>query len=203
MEYIKFTHPFTCIVSGPSGSGKTHLITDIIKYRFKLIDKPIKKIYWYYSQVTFDSNEIRFIKGLPTEKQLVEEKPDLVIIDDLMLEMNPVILNLFTKFSHHLKISVFLLIQNLFFKNPLMRTISLNSQNIIIMKNPRDKTQVLHLAKQMYPGNTKFFIDCYNDATELPYGYIKIDLTPNTPDIYRLSTRIITNPIIYKPCRKI
>jgi len=78
------------------------------------------------------------------------------------------------------------------------------------MKNPRDKSQIMHLATQMYPRNSRFFIDAYNDATEKPYSYIKLDLTPNTPDKFRLSTRLTPeefdnfniSPIYYQPCRE-
>ncbi len=71
-----------------------------------------------------------------------------------------------------------------------MRTISLNCHYIILLKNPRDKTQVLNLVRQIYPTNTKFMIQAYNNATEKAYGYIKIDLSPDTPEEFRIQTRI-------------
>ena len=45
--------------------------------------------------------------------------------------------------------------QNVFIKNEEIRTISLNSHYLLVLKNPRDASQINHLAMQMYPGKTK------------------------------------------------
>ena len=37
---------------------------------------------------------------------------------------------------------------------------------IVAMKNPRDMTQVARLAKEMYPGNTMYAIEAYQDAIQ-------------------------------------
>ena len=71
-----------------------------------------------------------------------------------------------------------------------MRTISLNSHYLVIFRNPRDKSQINHLAKQMYPGNIKFMQQSYDDATSKPYGYLLVDLKPETPDEIRLRTKM-------------
>ncbi|RWS21322.1 hypothetical protein B4U80_03490 [Leptotrombidium deliense] len=116
------------------------------------------------------------------------------------------VVNIFTKGSHHRNISVFMLLQNVFFKSPAMRTVSLNSHYLILMKNPRDRSQIRYLAQQLYPTNIKQLIEAYNDATKLPYTYIKVDCTPKTPDEFRLQARItpdpksgLISPVIYKP----
>ena len=70
---------------------------------------------------------------------------------------------------------------NLFPKNKESRTISLNSQYIVVFKNPRDVSQTTTLAKQMYPGRVKFVQEAFADATSTPYGYI-LNRTP--PRIY-------------------
>ena len=52
----------------------------------------------------------------------------------------------------------------------------------------------------------KYFMEAFSDATNKAYGYIRIDLTPDTPENLRLATRItpeenkfhIFSPIIYK-----
>ena len=81
---------------------------------------------------------------------------NLVIIDDLMAETDARVTTLFTKKSHHANTSVLYLVQNLFPKNKESRTISLNAQYMVLFKNPRDTSQISHLAKQMYPGKVKF-----------------------------------------------
>ena len=35
---------------------------------------------------------------------------------------------------------------------------------LVLFKNPRDKLQILTLAKQMYPGKTDFFLNQYKEA---------------------------------------
>ena len=67
---------------------------------------------------------------------------------------------------------------------------SLNSQYLILFKNPRDATQITHLAKQMYPGRTKFMIEAFRDATSKPYTYLAIDLKPETEENMRLRSGI-------------
>ena len=57
------------------------------------------------------------------------------------------------------------LVQNLFHKNKESRTISLNSQYMVVFKNPRDASQMSHLARQMYPGRVKFVQEAFKDAT--------------------------------------
>ena len=54
-------------------------------------------------------------------------------------------------------ISVIYIVQNLFHQGKGSRSISLNSHYLLLFKNPRDKLQILTLAKQMYPGQTDFF----------------------------------------------
>ena len=78
--------------------------------------------------------------------------------------------------------------QNLFPKNKESRTISLNSQYIVVFKNPRDVSQ---MAKQMYPGRVKFVQEAFADATSTPYGYILVDVEQDTPEDLRLRTSIL------------
>ena len=67
---------------------------------------------------------------------------------------------------------------------------NLNTHYIVMFKNPRDAGQVATLARQMYPGKSKFVIEAYEDATKEPYGYLLIDLRPDTNERYRIRTKI-------------
>ena len=86
--------------------------------------------------------------------------------------------------------------QNLFPKNKESRTISLNSQYIVVFKNPRDVSQMTTLAKQMYPGRVKFVQEAFADATSTPYGYILVDLNQDTPEDLRLRTSILPDDAV-------
>ena len=56
-----------------------------------------------------------------------------------------VIANRSTKGRHHNNLSAIFITQNLFHKS--QREISLNSNCIVILKNPRDKSQIQYLAR--------------------------------------------------------
>ncbi len=51
-----------------------------------------------------------------------------------------------------------------------MRIISLNCHFMLLMKNPRDKAQIISLASQIYPNKSKFLIEAFNDATKNQFG---------------------------------
>jgi len=214
IKHLQLKHPFTCVISGPTGSGKTLLVQRILKHRKHLIHrdshKPLK-ILWAYGQFqkAYLNLQCEYFEGVPKKDDLLKRKPDILVLDDLMQEIknNPDVMNLFTTYSHHLNMSVIFIVQNLFFSSPTMRTISLNAQYMFLMKNPRDKSQISCLARQIYPGKTPYFIEAYQDATSRPFSYLKIDLTPDTPDVWRLSTRFTLeesdafefSPLIYFP----
>ena len=80
---------------------------------------------------------------------------------------------------------------------------SLNAHYIVAFKNPRDVTQIATLAKQMYPGNTKFMVEAYRDATSTPYGYLLVDLKPQTVEQLRLRTNIFPDEVNYAYVRKV
>ena len=211
-KHVQFKHPCNCLIVGMTGSGKTVLTRELLRHHNILwnTSKQNINILWTYGQwhnlIDVDISEnstVKYVSGLPTETEIENFKPDIVVVDDLLNEMtkDSTFENLFIKKSHHLNISVIFLIQNLFYNAKSMRTISLNCHYIILMKNPRDKTQVTSLARQISPQNMGYFISSYNDATKNAYGYIRIDLTPDTPEEFRLLTDLVPNgkqfPILY------
>ena len=137
-----------------------------------------------------DLVDVRFDEGLPSASMFDSATRKLIVIDDLMAETDERVTTLFTKKSHHRNTSVMYLVQNLFPKNKESRTMSLNSQYMVVFKNPRDATHMSHLARQMYPGRVKFVQEAFKDATSLPYGYLLIDLKQDTPEDTRLRTTI-------------
>ncbi len=92
----------------------------------------------------------------------------------------------------------------MFYQGPEMRTISLNTHYMVVFKNPRDRQQVLHLSRQMYPHTPKVLEQAFIDATKRPYGYLLLNLKPETPESCRLLTNIFRDqapPIVYVPNR--
>ena len=148
----RWKHPFTCIVAGPTGWGKTTFVTRLLRNSSTMIDPSPERVTWYYGEwqsayENLDIPNLRLEEGLPTSFDA--SKRNIVVLDDLMAETDERVTNLFTKKSHHCNTSIIYLVQNLFPKNKESRTISLNSQYIVVFKNPRDVSQMTTLAKQM------------------------------------------------------
>ena len=84
-----------------------------------------------------------------------------------MSETDERVTKLFTKKIHHCNMSFLLyLVQNVFPKGKEGCTITIKAQYMVLFKNPRDNTQLVNLAKQMYPGRVKYM----HDATSVPQG---------------------------------
>ena len=140
---------------------------------------------------------IEFVKGIPTaleqDSYFNVNKRNLIVFDDQMIDASKDkrIVNLFTRGSHHRNLRVIYIVQNLFHQGKGSRSISLNSHYLVLFKNPRDKLQILALAKQMYPGQTDFFLNQYEEAVKRPFGYLLIDLKTTTQDNCRLRTNVL------------
>lgn len=103
----------------------------------------------------------------------------LVIIDDmhqmLTKSMNDFITNFITRSVHHNKISVLLVVHNLYSKN--MRTCNLSTDYILLFNFPRDRSTVSQIAKQVCPGQNKFLREAYDLSTfNKLFGYLFLDL---------------------------
>ena len=128
---------------------------------------------------------IEFFKGIPTpwgqDSYFDVNKRNLIVFADQMIDASKDkrIVNLFTRGSHHRNLRVIYIVQNLFHQGKGSRSISLNSHCLVLFKNPRDKLQMLTLAKQMYPGQTDFFLKQYEKAV---ISYLLIDLKTTTQD---------------------
>lgn len=193
---LPFQHPFTCLVSGPTGCGKTYFTFDLIEQASQLIQPPPQKVYYSYGEfqpIFAKYPSIEFHDGLVDLDIFDGKQPSLLVVDDLMDEADEKVAKVFTKLSHHRNLSVIFLVQNLFSKNKHARVISLNSHYMILFKNPRDTGQFAILARQMYPTGWKHAVEAYCDATARPYGYLLVDLKPETDDKYRLRTNIFPN----------
>ena len=172
-------HPFTCLVAGPTGCGKTQWVLKFINNISEMMQPPATRIIYSYGEWQPS------YRTLPTHVELQEGlsslpenavEPTLLVVDDQMDEVNKNVMRLFTKGSHHRNISVIYIVQSLFGKNSDHRTISLNAHYLLIFNNPRDKSQIIHLAKQICPGELHYAKEAFAVATREPYGYLLVDL---------------------------
>jgi hypothetical protein len=193
-----FRHPFTCYVAGPTKSGKTYFVMRLVKARKFFIVPPPERVIWCYGRYQDAFNElsgVEFIEGLPPSELLDRNTRTLLIIDDLMNETDASVSNLFTKGSHHDNASIVYLSQNLFNKNKNNRNISINSDYMVLFKNPRDSSQIVNLGRQMCPGRSSYFREAFAEATCRPHTYMLLDFVPTTPDDLRLRAEVFPDEI--------
>ncbi|KAK3733046.1 hypothetical protein QZH41_000592 [Actinostola sp. cb2023] len=180
----RLLHPFTAIVAGMTGSGKTVWVQNLLQHASRVIQPPPQRIVWSYSQwqPAYEKMQqtlpgIEFVKDIPHDLDedwyFDPQTNNLIVIDDQMAETSndKRIMNLFTKGSHHRNLSVIFLCQNVYFQGKIMRTLSLNAAYLVL-------DQFLHK---------------YEAAVERPFGYLFVDLKPNTPEECRLRTNVLPN----------
>ena len=117
---------------------------------------------------------------------------DLIIFDDLLdvKRSSFDVIAMFTKAAHHKPCFIIFITQNLFPGGKESRTRSLNTHYYILFKNPRDKSQIDCLARQIVPRKSKTLIDVFEAATKPAHGYLFCDFTQECPDSYRFRTNL-------------
>ena len=179
---IKFIANHNTIIYGQTGAGKTHFILNVI--RQKLVHPFPKNIYYMYKirQPFMDKlNNITFIEGLDFDA-IDTSSSSLLVVDDLILSMNKDVAEMFILGSHHKKISIFFLTQNLFPNCNLFRLMSVNCHYFVIFQNQRNFRQVMTLARQIFVGrDVKRITEAYKRASNTDRGFIVLSFSPLLP----------------------
>ena len=198
-----FQHPSNIFVVGPTGSGKTQFLENALTLR-QFTPSP-ERLVWVYAEwqpayerlrqrvkwgLIVGLKDIEFVKDNTDYAEIYQSmKPDMrnmLVLDDQMTEAKSHadhLANLFVKGSHHRNITVVLMLQNMFEKG--MRTASLNTQYMVLLKNPRDRSQIGKLADQLMPNNRRFLVNVYEDATQLPHSHLVLDFQQSTEEVMR------------------
>lgn len=193
-----FNSPCTISISGSTSSGKTSFVLEVIKNKNEIFETPPSKIIYCYGtwQPLFEKIEdVDFRKGLMLDIDSIQDSAPfqhtLIVLDDLMDEVtkNDEIQHLFTRGSHHKNITVMYINQNMFFQGKCSRTINLNSMYLILFRNPRDIQQISTLGSQL--GMREILSNAYKDATNQPYGYLLVDLSPHNHTEFKLKSHIL------------
>jgi energy-coupling factor transporter ATP-binding protein EcfA2 len=216
---LPFHHPSTILVAGPTGCGKTQFLVKLLT-TMNAIEPAPQRIVWAYSewQPAYDelrsalSGRIRFIRDYDATElynSIDANFRNVLVLDDQMDADGTrggdgavALTKFFTQGSHHRNLTIVYVVQNLFNKDRTMRTVNLNSHYQVLYKNPRDKTQVRTLAQQMYPNNSRFLVDAFEDATAAPYSYLVLDLRPETPEDLRVRAKVFDkDAVVYVPTK--
>ena len=197
---LTLKHPRRMLIYGPSGSGKSTFVEKILYYMKEMFDFYFDKII-YCSEQWFP--EFDFIHGIAIkkifqmDKDIIEnlnpQQKNLIILDDNMHKFckDPLISDLFTKYSHHKNIFVIILFQTNFPNDKFKMDIASNSTYVVLMSNPMNERQMSILCTQR---GGAFIMKCYKDATSnKPFSYLFLDCDQETPDEVRVRTKIFPN----------
>ena len=80
-----------------------------------------------------------------------------------------------------------------------MRTISLNTHYIVLLRNPRVQ-QIQTLASQL--GYNKSLMEAYQDCMKTPYSYLVLNLCPHDVDDYKMTKQLYRRQLLisYDQC---
>ena len=194
---VPFQSGSPIIVSGPTGSGKIYLTHRLLSN--EMFTEEVSSILYCYGvyRSYFDEMKVpnlEFHEGLPSREKIDSlnyGKFHIIVLDDLMEQIvkSVEMQNLFTKYCHHYNITAIFLSQNIFAQGPCARTININTHILVIFANKRDESQALNLGKQLYPCNSKIFMEASEDATSSLHGYLVVDCDPKSPCELKLRTK--------------
>ena len=117
------------------------------------------------------------------------------LLDDQMFGISDDIVRIFLKLCNHCNTTCFFLSQNLFFANKKYRSISLNANYMILMKNVRDQSQIMHLAKQFAPYKEPYVVQSFMDVSKKMFGYMVFDYHQKSPDSTQIRTNILPHDL--------
>jgi len=200
---IRLKCPFSMLIAGPSSSGKTQYVTRVLANRESLYDEtPSRgKVIYIYKEYQELFNRLKtdgIVDEFRNESITMEwlrtfcskNHNSTIVLDDMALEADVEIGQVFAVGVHHFFCNIILITQNLFWKNKYARDISLQATYIVLMKNVRDKSQISRFAAQFDTGNSKTIRRIFERATKKPYSYLIFDMHQRTPDKHRLLSNI-------------
>ena len=192
MEPFKFQSPTTIAMYAPPYSGKSTLTKKILENADELFTTPPHLIVYCYNHWLDDFTEMKntvknlvLHQGIPTSDDIdtwANGNHFILVLDDLQqqCQKDKRVSEMFTVGSHHRNFSLIYLCHNIFGKGSFSRTINLNTHYIILFRNNRDRQQIETLGRQIYGKKCEYFLDAYKKATSTTWGYLLIDLHPNT-----------------------
>ena len=217
----RFQVPSNLLAVGPTSCGKTTWLARLVENRDHFFSAKPKSLFIFYKEWQKQYENMRKTmaadaKGFKTFfkyasvpdsieeikdilEQVPRNEPKMVVFDDYLDDINSVMTHFFTVLTHHYNCFTVFLCQNLFNAKNELRTLSINTQYMVLFNNPRDKSAVAHLSKQIFPGRNNTLNKAYQMATmEKPYGYLLLDFHQKQRDKIRLRSHIFPHE---KPMR--
>lgn len=92
-SYLQFCHPSTATVAGPTSNGRTYLVREIFRHHgdtIKRDSKSLPRTLWCYSiwqnlyREQISGVEIWYTYTLSKESELKDDKPGIIVCDDMV-----------------------------------------------------------------------------------------------------------------------
>ena len=189
---VKFVTPCNIYVTGPTGSGKTVFVSRLLKdIPHYFSPAPTQVHYCYGADQPMIRDVIAKMKhvkthdllpDLATLKRWFRGKPGILVLDDMMREIgsDPQAEDLFTKHSHHLRITVIYLTQDMFPEGRHAKTISRQAQYVIAFRSLRDKIGLKNMLLQSFPDTWRHVLNVCHHLHTRPHGYTMFDFHPSS-----------------------
>src|SRR5215469_1125049 len=199
---IRFQHPCSILFTGSSQVGKSSTAYALLRRGIRAFTISFRKIYIVYGvyQSEFDQLKLDLpnLTLIPLEnlniRDLLKDVQDcFVLFDDSFLDLtqSSEFTELITRGVHHYHFSLGLISQYIFGSGRFSRIISVNSTYLLLFDSCRDRLSVSILARQMFPGEQKYFLDSFAEATKKQYSPLLVDCHPSTPAAIRLRSNIL------------
>lgn len=197
---LEWETPKSIVISGPSGSDKSTVAFSLIRERDKFFRSETRQKVYYHTpkdhSISFPPDLLadplfHVCEGYPAFNEIME--PCICVIDDFGMDLDTIVADAFTKYSHHRNINILLLVHSIFLrdKKQIFRLISLNANLIFLLSSKRDYAQLKAFGKQIAPLNSTGFLEAYQDAMRMKkHGYLCVDVSPQSKDELKLRTHI-------------
>ena len=174
----------------------------------------VRDIYESYRRELDDYDDptlaLHFIDGTNKEEMvrtLTHVEHAIVVLDDLMMEIgkSEELMSLFTRESHHKKLCIFYMWQDIFPKKTHANTISKNTQYKIIFPNPTTNLSLKTMLQHIHPTNSKQIFEKINShiyhQPRHSYPYVVVRTEANAdPDLMYTINSISRDPIENVKC---
>lgn len=157
---------FALCIAGPSGSGKSTFCVDLLNRAGQIFDVEFDKIYW--------------ILGDPNAKP-----KNLITPVEYLLEVP-------SEFNNESGLPQCYVLDDSMFETQNKSVANLFTRGSH-HHGDHDRSQFQYLARQLYVECPKELERVYKEVVQRPYGYLFIDLTQDTHDLFRFRTDIF-NP---------
>ena len=221
IHLLKSEGPFRLLVVGPSGCGKSTFIVNFIKKQVETFQRSFREVYFSYppGTISLQSSVVSKLKelfpalilheGLITSEVLCnrlkptvpydDQNNKLVIIDDLWSQIGQSEDFLLLTQILSRRTGLFLVVssQNLYDKGKHSVSIRRNFTNFVLFHNFVDKSPLLTLSRQIFPGHsTNILLNCMKTIVEMndkhyeQYIYVCAEPATKMPACVRLATAI-------------